>query len=346
MAIGRSRLTGADSPSSLVYFLSKVYSVAANTFVEAVRQPVFAVILGVSAALIALSPYITMFALQETKKLMVDMGLATVMLAGLLMAAFSASSVISQEIENRTVLTVIAKPVGRSEFILGKFLGVLATLTVGTYLLSLVLVLTISCGSLVGDYEERLSLALALAIAGAIFLSVCYGVYSNFFHDRPFPSRTIGAAIPLFTICFIVFGFANTRASINEEMWGAFGKGFDMQVVYACLMMMWAVLVLAAVAIAISTRLTVVVNVAVCSGVFLLGLLSDYFFKQYQETAFIAKVLYRIIPNLQVFWVADLLTAKVPLPFDYVIWSGAYALCQILAFLFLGMLLFQERQVA
>ncbi len=109
--------------SSPAFFFVKVYSVAANTFVESVRQPAFALIVGVATLVIVLSPYLTMFTLMASTKLMADTGLATVLLAGLLLAAFSASNVISQEIENRTVLTVISKPVGRIEFILGKFLG-------------------------------------------------------------------------------------------------------------------------------------------------------------------------------------------------------------------------------
>ena len=331
--------------SSPAFFFVKVYSVAANTFVESVRQPAFALIVGVATLVIVLSPYLTMFTLMASTKLMADTGLATVLLAGLLLAAFSASNVISQEIENRTVLTVISKPVGRTEFILGKFLGVLAGILVGVYLLSLALVLTVSGGAMEGEQAtQELSVAHAIAIFSSVFLAVCYGVYSNFFNDRPFPSRAIGAAIPLFTFCFIVFGFVNVHGATTVV--GPFGIGVDWQMVYACVMLLWAVLILAAVAVAASTRLAPVVNVGLCSGVFLLTLLSDYFFKNYQNESLIAKILYRTIPNLQVFWAADLLSAEVPVPFSHVLRTGLYAICHLGVFLFLGMMLFQERQVA
>ena len=322
-----------------VHFLVKVYSVAANTFLEGVRQPVFAVILGGATALILVSPYITMFTLNNSPRLIKDMGLATIMLAGMLMAAFSASKVVSEEIENRTVLGVISKPVGRMEFILGKFLGVISGLLVGVYLLSLAFVLTVTGGALEADIEQELNLWVVLAVFGSMFMAVCYGVYSNFFNDRPFPSRALGAAVPLFTISFLVFVLVDPRE---------FPKGpfVDIRMVYACVMVLCSILVLASVAVAISTRLSVVVNVSLCSGVFVLGLLSDYLFGRFESSVMAAKVLYRLIPNFQVFWMTELIAANVPLPLGHMVWSGVYAACHLAAFLFLAMILFEQRQVS
>ena len=113
MGESRGGFAPAERIALPLHFLLKVYSVAANTFVEGVRQPVYAILVGVAAALILLSPYLTMYTLMQSPKFMTDMGLATLLLAGLLLGAFTASNVISQEIENRTVLTVISKPVGR-----------------------------------------------------------------------------------------------------------------------------------------------------------------------------------------------------------------------------------------
>jgi len=348
MGESRARLEPMERPSPFVYFIVKVYSVAANTFVEGFRQPVYAAIVGSAAAMILVSPYVTMFTLMQSSKFITDMGLATLMLAGLLVGAFTASNVISQEIDNRTVLTVISKPVGRSEFILGKFLGIMIGLVVAIYLLSLVLVLTVSGGALEGDLDTELSIWIVLSVFGCMFLAVCYGLYHNFFHDRPFASRAIAAAIPLLTICFIVFGFVDTRAV--KENWGAFGKGINLDVVRACVMCCWAILLMAAFAVAVSTRLSVVVNVAVCAGMFLLGLLSQYLFVQLGANApklkWLAGILYALIPNLQVFWVSDTLNSGIAVPWILVIYTGIYAFFFISAFLFLGMLLFQERQVA
>jgi hypothetical protein len=348
MGESRARVETTERPSPFVYFFVKVCAVAGNTFAEGVRQPVYGAIVGSAAAMILISPYITMFTLMQSPKFITDMGLATLMLAGLLVGAFTASNVISQEIDNRTVLTVISKPVGRSEFILGKFLGVMAGLVVAIYLLSIALVLTVSGGALEADLEAELSIWIVISVFGCMFLAACYGLYHNFFRDRPFASRAIGAAIPLLTICFIVFAFVDTRAL--KDNWGNFGKGINLDLVRACIMSCWAILLMAAFAVAISTRLTVVVNVAVCSGLFMLGLLSQYLFKQLAvgvpKLNVLAGILYSLVPNLQVFWVSDTLNAGLPVPGVLVIYTGIYAFFFISAFLFLGMLLFQERQVA
>jgi len=172
MARGLARpISGGERAPVGIYTIIKVFSIASNTFTESVRQPAYAVIIAVAAALIVVSPYVTMFTLQQTEKMMTDMGLATILLAGLLLAAFTASSVVSQEIENRTVLTVISKPTGRAEFVLGKFLGVMGGLVLAIYLLSLTLLLTISGGALEANNEFELSLIIVFSILGSIFLA-------------------------------------------------------------------------------------------------------------------------------------------------------------------------------
>jgi len=339
MSVNRYRVNATtERPSALLYFIAKVYAVAANTFVESIRQPVYGVVLGLAVVLILISPYITMFTLQQSPRLIVDMGLATTMLAGLLLSAFTASSVISDELENRTVLTVIAKPVGRGEFILGKFLGVIAGLTVATYLMSLTLVLTSSGGAM--EAEQDISLTVAFSLFGAMFISVAYGIYSNFFNDKQFTSRAIGMLIPLFTLLFLVFCFVDPRTF----KLGGFGVGINVPLIGGCLMTLWAILLLAGVAVAASTRLTVVVNVTLCSGVFLLGLLSDYLFRDREMV--LARILYRIVPNLQVFWVSDSLTMGRKVPPLLVAGSGVYCAFILAGLLFLAMLLFQDREVA
>jgi ABC-type transport system involved in multi-copper enzyme maturation permease subunit len=125
--------------------MGKIAAIAKNALTETVRQPVFVVILGIGAFMIALSPSFSMFTLMNDVKLLKDMGLATILLTGLLQAAFSAGNVISNEVENKTILTVLTKPVSKTQFILGKFTGIALALIASAYLLTLIL--HYSCGS-------------------------------------------------------------------------------------------------------------------------------------------------------------------------------------------------------
>lgn len=104
----------------------KIYAIASNTFKEGVRQPVFYVLVLVGTVLMLLSAYFTLFSFGDEDKLVTDMGLATIALFGLVVALFTSSGVIADEIDKKTVLTVLCKPVSRLQFVLGKFLGIVA----------------------------------------------------------------------------------------------------------------------------------------------------------------------------------------------------------------------------
>ena len=112
--------------------MGKIFAIARNALTETVRQPVFVIILAVGAFMISLSPSFAMFTLMDDVKLLKDMGLATILLTGLLQAAFSAGNVISTEVEDKTILTILTKPVSKAQFILGKFAGIAVAITAST----------------------------------------------------------------------------------------------------------------------------------------------------------------------------------------------------------------------
>jgi len=119
----------------------RLRNIARNTLSGAVRQPIFYVLIGLGVALILLSYPMTLFTFSEhnTDKMIRYMGVATVALFGLLVAIFSASTSITEEIDRRTVLTVMCKPVSRTEFILGKYLGIITSGLIVVAVLTMVL---------------------------------------------------------------------------------------------------------------------------------------------------------------------------------------------------------------
>lgn len=121
----------------------RICAIAINTLKEGVRQPVFYLMVGGGAVLILLSVYFTLFSFGEEAKLLKDMGLATIALFGLVIALFTSSSVVADEIEKKTVLTVLCKPVSRSQFVLGKFLGIVTAALAAMLALAVVLSLAL-----------------------------------------------------------------------------------------------------------------------------------------------------------------------------------------------------------
>jgi ABC-type transport system involved in multi-copper enzyme maturation permease subunit len=105
----------------------KTYAIAKNTFSESIRQPIIYILILLGIAFLLLSFAFTLFTFSEenTLKMIKDMGLATITLCSLLVALFTASGVIAEEIEKKTALTVLCKPVTRLQFLLGKYLGIL-----------------------------------------------------------------------------------------------------------------------------------------------------------------------------------------------------------------------------
>ena len=110
--------------------LSRVATIARNTFREAVRDRVlynlvlFVLLLTGGAVLLG-----ELSAAQE-EKIIVDMGLSAMLLFGVFISIFVGVGLVYKEIERRTIYAIFAKPVGRGEFLTGKYLGLCLTLAV------------------------------------------------------------------------------------------------------------------------------------------------------------------------------------------------------------------------
>ncbi|MGE9294798.1 MAG: ABC transporter permease [Puniceicoccales bacterium] len=103
--------------------------IARNTFLEAVRQKFFNVLLVLSIALIASANFFRQFDFGSSElKFITDMALGVVLLFGSILSVFVTAQLFFNEIENRTALTMLAKPVYRWEFLVGKFFGVFLVL--------------------------------------------------------------------------------------------------------------------------------------------------------------------------------------------------------------------------
>ena len=108
----------------------RIRAVAGNTFLEAVRQKVFAVLLLFALVLLGGANYFAEFSFQEQFKFLKDLGYATISLTGLLVGLLGAAQLIPAEIERRTILTALCRPLRRWEFVAGKYLGLVSLLGV------------------------------------------------------------------------------------------------------------------------------------------------------------------------------------------------------------------------
>lgn len=105
--------------------LSRVGTIASNTFLEAVRQRFFIALLVLSAGMLASTGFLREFNFGASEiKFAADIGFGAIVFFGSVLTITVTAQLFFSEIEGRTALTLLAKPVGRGEFVAGKFLGV------------------------------------------------------------------------------------------------------------------------------------------------------------------------------------------------------------------------------
>ncbi|HVU07616.1 MAG TPA: hypothetical protein VHG89_03635 [Verrucomicrobiae bacterium] len=315
-------------------------TIAVNAFMELIRQPVFLLLMTGSVAfeIFLAVPYY--FAFGDEPKLVENSALAVMLLSGLFGAVLSASSSLAREIRTGTALAVLSKPVGRVQFLLAKFTGLAVALAVLTYV-NMIGVLLASRMAF-DAYGSTDLPAIGIFSAGIISAYALAG-FSNFFLRRPFVSDAVFATVIFATLAvFLIFQFTTQKESL-----GAMGK-VNWNLLPAGILILFALWILAAVALACSTRFDTIATLAICSAIFLVGLMSDYFFGRRAEAGeWWASTLYSIIPNWQIFWLADAIeSGKSTFQWGYVGKAFAYAVCYAGAALAAGAALFEERELS
>lgn len=99
--------------------------IARATTKEAVRQPLFFLLLLISGFILLVNTFIPFFTLEADVKMLKECGLATLLISGVLLAVWTAGTSITNEIEGKTAMTLLSKPINRRQFILGKYMGIL-----------------------------------------------------------------------------------------------------------------------------------------------------------------------------------------------------------------------------
>jgi ABC-type transport system involved in multi-copper enzyme maturation permease subunit len=106
----------------------RIQTLAVNTVREAVRSRVLYVLLFFALVLIGTGVLLSTLSYVERERILQDVGLAAIRLFGAAIALFVGVGLIHKEVDRRTIFTILSKPVSRTEFLLGKFAGLVATL--------------------------------------------------------------------------------------------------------------------------------------------------------------------------------------------------------------------------
>ena len=272
-------------------FLPKVGAVAWVTAKEALFQPLFVILtlVGIFALFIfLLIPYNT---LGEDIKLVITQGITVVKLFAVFLAVWTASSTIADELDGKTALMALAKPLSRTKFIIGKYAGVMIAVT------------------------------LLFLILGTFFLNtVSYKVV----YDARESSKDVPTAIECFEAVY--------------------------QILPGMALAYLETVILAAIAITISTRLPLLPNLTLTLLIYLLGNIAPVIVQasegQNPMVIFVANIVSVVLPCLDHFNMETAVAMDMMVPWMYVVYAIAYAALYCGAMLIVALLLFEDRDLA
>jgi ABC-type transport system involved in multi-copper enzyme maturation permease subunit len=172
--------------------LRKVGYVALNTYRETVRDKVLYNLVLFALLMIASSYVLGAISVYQEIKVIKDLGLASISVFGMVIAVFIGIGLVSKEIDKRTLYGILPKPISRSQFLLGKYLGLCLTLlvnvavmTVGLYLLLFLMKDPFQPALLKAIYLIYLELALLVAVAilfSTFTSSILAGLFAGFIY--------------------------------------------------------------------------------------------------------------------------------------------------------------------
>ncbi len=290
-------------------------AVALAAFREGIRQPMFWFLFGFALLFMLISPFIPYFTFGEDFKMVKEIGYGLTMIATVMFGVFAASMSISEEIEGRTAVTMMSKPISRRQFLLGKFVGILLAALVMTVLL------------------------------GWGFDWILW--FKPKWDGEPPPDPAwLEAARRDVT----VLGEAALNFALGACLWFVEAAAATPGLIFG----FCQVMVLLSVAVALATRLPMIANIVICLIVFFLGHLTQVLVQvsrgRFELVNFMAKVFDTLLPGLQFFDVGPISARDVPPdPRGFGLYIGsvvAYAALYTIIALLFGLILFEDRDLA
>ena len=319
---------------------TKLFAIARNAFLETIRQPIFGVVLVTTLFLMIMNVGLAGFTLEDDDKLLTELGLSTLLLSGLFLSSFSATGILSREVENKTILTVVSKPVSRTVFLAGKYLGLILALSLAFYICFLGFFFSIQ-HKVLQMSSDPWHMPVIVFGFGGVLVPCIIAALRNFLFGKDFVSTVLWLGTPMLTLGAIATCFFGREWQV-QSFWTGLPRA---DIFIAVFLVFCAVLVLSAIALAASTRLGQVMTLLVCLAVLMVGLISDHMLSGLAQKSAIARLIYVHVPNFNLLWIADAVNAEIDIPIAYMGMGALYAALMAAAALLAGVALFQGREV-
>lgn len=243
--------------------LRSLAAITHNTFTEALRKPIFLALTLVGMLLLVLCPSLASYSIEAgdgDNKMLLELGLGSLGMVCLLLAAFSAPGILVREIEEKTVLTVVSKPVPRPALLLGKFLGIGAAVTLAYVILSCTFLLMLR-HKVLQNYRDEIDGPVAVFGTLALLGAAGYATAVNYLQRRPFTSNmfvALGAGMVAALLLVLVMDKDWHFQSPLAEFSGAVAEGGAplREAALSLLFIVQGLWIMCAVALAFSARLS------------------------------------------------------------------------------------------
>jgi hypothetical protein len=269
----------------------RVSVIADATAKETVSQPIFVLLTVLGVVMLVAFVFIPYNTFGEDVKMLKTSGMTTIKILAIIMALWTASTSVADEIEGRTALTVLSKPVGRRQFILGKFLGIVWPIV------------------------------LMFVILGLVFL---------------------------LTVSFKVVYDARESAKTTPEWQECYAE--VVRIVPGLVLAFFEAVIMAAISVAVSTRLPMLPNLVVCGSIYVLGHLAALIVKssvgEFVFVRFIGKLLSVVLPVLDHFEIEGAIAGASSVPMSYLAWCLLYTALYCTAAMLLALIFFEDRDLA
>jgi ABC-type transport system involved in multi-copper enzyme maturation permease subunit len=308
----------------LLKFWPKGAAVALSAFREGIRQPLFWLLMLAAVGFMVIMQFIPYFTFGEDYQMSKELGQDIIMLMAVIFGAMLASTSISEEIEGRTAVTLMSKPVSRRQFLLGKYVGILLS-----------------------------TLVITVALGWFFDWMLLFKRWYDAVDPVPFPASATAIFQKLTT------GTERLAFLRGTSWWGINAA----EAMPGLVLGFGQVMVLLAVAVCLATRLPVAANVTTCLVVYVVShlspiLLASASYRAQNEPAgestvtqlllFVAQLFDRVLPALQLNKPTQITDAPAPLG-DMTLYAGQVTLYSLMytgIVLLFGLVLFEDRDLA
>ncbi len=310
----------------LIYFAvgplpTKMLAVAQAAYKESIRQPLFWFLLISMIFLMALSIFLPYYTFGEDLKMLKELQLSAILLPPLILTLFTAAMSVSEEIEGRTAVTLLSKPVARRDFLIGKYIGILASALLMILILTLVMGWTTNTKI---DYDRLLEDMSSKPEEQGYMTAL--GELRGVAHR--FPDVMQEGVVYVLRIFMVI-------ALLSAGPFCAFCQ----------------VAIMTAITVALATRLPFVLNIFIGLAIFFIGNLVPVLKNQAGDiplVKFVAELFGFILPSLNYFKIESALSSGlIVVPWGaYTLQVGLHALIYCTIAMLIGLLLFEDRDVA